>query len=435
MDIPADSQYATLSYCLGKALSFSLTMANMEHLRRGMHMNTLPRTLQEAIYVAQRMGISYLWVDSLCIVQDDAEDWRHESSRIPTIFGGSSLSIAATSAKHSNEGCFFDRPEHFVCHANVLTKDLASPHDFVSDDYFSEVLRDQPLSTRAWTLQERLLPPRNLHFTKTELYWECNQYIASETFPGGIPRALLKADTFQKKPLDETMWSWIVEEYTSRFLSYNSDKAVAISNIAQEIHKKREDKYVAGMWHTDLAIQLCWFIDDTTQDRFPLYIAPTWSWLSTLGRVSYPRSNPSYRSGNEMIWISKLEHQLRFHSADIFGMITAGSLLLTCNLLLAVELQPGGMLFSNSRRELKCAIYLDTSSEPSHRIYALPILSRQNDTLIQGLLLERIEWRPNTYQRLGLFRSSGDDAVRRFEEAAEKELSQEASEHVQIELL
>jgi hypothetical protein len=407
----------------------------MEHLRRGMHMDTLPRTVQEAIYVAQCTDISYLWVDSLCIVQDDVEDWRHEGSRIPTVFGGSSLNIAATGARDSLEGCFFDRPENFVCRANVLTKGLASPHDFVSDDYLSEVLRDQPLSTRAWTLQERLLPPRNLHFTKTEVYWECNHYSASETFPAGIPRALMKAETFEKKPLDKTMWSWIVEEYTSRSLTHYEDKAVAISGIAQKIHQKCGDEYVAGMWHTDLAIQLCWFIDDTTQDRFPMYIAPTWSWLSTLGRVSYPRSNPSYRSGNELIWISKLEHQLQFHSTDIFGMITAGSLLLTCNLLLGVELQPGGMLFPNNRKELKCAIYLDTSSKPSHEIHALPVLSLQNGSLVQGLLLECVERKLEVYQRLGLFKCYGEDAVHRFEEAASKSLSQEDSENVQIVLL
>jgi hypothetical protein len=437
-DVPKESQYATLSHFWGVDTGMrllKLTASSLQIMYQGIPLDHLPRTFKDAIDVAQRMDVSYLWVDSLCIVQDSREDWSHEASCMPAVFRGSRLNIAATSANDSSEGCFFDRPEHFACQADIHMKDHVSTFDLVPEGYISQTLRQGPLLDRAWILQERLLSPRSLHFTKSELYWECNQFTASETFPDGIPRTLTKADTLKKKPLDQTMWSWIVQEFTRCNLPYEKDRVFAISGIAQEIQNKSGDKYVAGMWEPNLAIQLCWFIDDTAQKWTRTNIAPSWSWLSTTGRVSYPRSDPSYTSGNEEVWISVVHWRFKSSRQVMFRELVAGTLILTCKLLLYVELEPDGMFFSESKKKLECSIYLDTPSQPSHELRALSILSHQDGSLIQGLLLEPVDGMPNTYQRLGLFRCCGHDALYRFEEAASRSLDKTHNPQMQIWLI
>lgn len=413
-----------------------LVTSNWDQIHHGISLETLPLTLRDAVEIARSLGIFYLWVDSLCIIQDSQDDWTHESSRMADVYGGSSLNIAATSARGTSDGCFFSRPEHFVCQADVHTKDGTSSYDFVPDDYISVIVGGEPLLSRAWMFQERLLPSRTLHFTKTELYWECNHFSASETFPDGIPSALKKPSTYEKKPLDPSMWSWIVGEYSKGQLTKIQDKPVAIAAIAQEIQSKSHDRYVAGMWHNDLAIQLCWYVCGITQDHAsPNYIAPTWSWLSTTGQVSYPRSDPSYRSGDEVIYISILDVNIETLGNNMFGGLKTGSLLLACNVLQDVDLEPNGLAFAHSQRMFQCSIYPDESLQvlrPSYGVLVLPILLSKGGGLLQGLLLEPVGG--NTYKRLGLFISCEEDVVHKFEDAASKSLSQE-HERVEIKVI
>ncbi|KAH7073372.1 heterokaryon incompatibility protein-domain-containing protein [Paraphoma chrysanthemicola] len=434
-DISKELQYATLSYCWGATPFISLSNSNWDQMRHGIPLENLPRTLRDAVEIARSLGIFYLWVDSLCIIQGSAGDWTLESSRMADVYGGSSLNIAATSARGTSEGCFFNRPERFVCQADVSTKDGTSSYDFVPDDYISVTVSGEPLLSRAWMLQERLLPSRTLHFTKTELYWECNHFSASETFPDGIPSALKKPDTYEKKPLDPSMWSWIVGEYSKGQLTKIQDKPVAIAAIAQEIQSKNHDRYVAGMWHNDLAIQLCWFVYSIAQDHAsPNYIAPTWSWLSTTGQVSYPRSDPSYRSGDEVIHISILDVNIETLGNNKFGGLKTGSLLLACNVLQDVVLERDELIFAHNQTRFECSIYLDEPPQILQGVFVLPILSRQDGSLVQGLLLEPVGGEVNTYKRLGLFKSYGEDAVHKFEDAASKSLSQE-HERVEIKVI
>jgi hypothetical protein len=434
-DISEHLQYGTLSYCWGQTQPFRLVQHNCNQMYRSISPESLTQTIRDAIEIAQALGISYLWVDSLCIIQDSPDDWRHEASRMTDIFSGSNLNIAATSARDCKGGCFFNRPEYLVCQADVHSKDYASLYDFVPDDYISVSLGSEPLLSRAWILQERLLSPRTLHFTKTEIFWECYHTSASETFPDGIPTALRKASTFEKKPPDHTMWSWIVEEYTRCHLTYSSDKQVAILGIAQEVQSNSEGKYVAGMWQHDLAIQLCWFIGGIAENRPLNHKAPTWSWLSTTGRVSYPRSDPSYRSGNETIWINVLEIKLEQDKPDLPRVANEGSLFLRCNMLLHIDLAADGMLFTNTGKRLECSIYLDAPQSHVQGICAVPILSRQDGSLVQGLLLELVDKEVNTYQRLGMFRVHGKVAQHKFEEAASKHFNLDDNESVEIEII
>lgn len=97
-------KYIALSHCWGKAKTFSTIKGNFSSLREGINFDQLPKTFQDAIEVTQQLGIAFLWIDSLCIIQDDKGDWKCESRCMQSVFAGAYCTIAATSAKDSTEG-------------------------------------------------------------------------------------------------------------------------------------------------------------------------------------------------------------------------------------------------------------------------------------------------------------------------------------------
>lgn len=108
-------RYATLSHCWGALPFVYLTAANLADFRKEIPADALTKTVFEAIYVTKYLGIPYLWVDSLCIIQSDTEDWLRESERLSDVYGGAFLNIVATSAKDGSVGCFFDRSRDWRC--------------------------------------------------------------------------------------------------------------------------------------------------------------------------------------------------------------------------------------------------------------------------------------------------------------------------------
>jgi hypothetical protein len=150
-------------------------------MKQNIPWNHLSKTFQDLIKITRKLGIQYIWIDSLCIVEDDKEDWRAESSKIDSIYGNSYLTFNANYAKDGSEGC--------LCHAKPLkaseTRITLSDSDpslrciYVDDPFpHSEVwgykiTHGSNLDHRAWALPERLLSPRMLHCISNELVWEC----------------------------------------------------------------------------------------------------------------------------------------------------------------------------------------------------------------------------------------------------------------------
>ncbi|KIW41292.1 uncharacterized protein PV06_06864 [Exophiala oligosperma] len=194
------AEYATLSYCWGEALGAAGSGAagwphvtltsNLEERLGGAPLDAMPRTIQHAILICQRLGLQYLWVDCLCIVQDDRADWNRESSKMREIYEQSTVTIVALGAKDIYQGCFFPRPpthvsdsrgEHpgtgavslpFIVDDTYLGTVYAYPPPHGPD--FHEVL-DSVWNTRGWTFQERALSRRLLYFGRHQLLWECQK--------------------------------------------------------------------------------------------------------------------------------------------------------------------------------------------------------------------------------------------------------------------
>jgi hypothetical protein len=102
-------KYASLSYCWGSSLPYTTTVENLDQNRQGIQFNDLPRTLQDAIMIARYIGFDYIWIDCLCIVQNDKADWAREASRMADIYSNADLSIAASRAAHCDEGFLHSR--------------------------------------------------------------------------------------------------------------------------------------------------------------------------------------------------------------------------------------------------------------------------------------------------------------------------------------
>jgi hypothetical protein len=164
--------YATLSYCWGGKNEFRLTLSSLQHFKTGFALSDLPQTIQDAIHVTRHLGIRYLWIDALCIIQDSPEDWRKEVATMSQVYRNSLVTIGALGATNSEEGLFSQR-DPLVRHPCWMLKKAEG-----TNLYFSPMqpfgFDDAPLHDRGWVMQERILSPRTLNFG-SYIIWECCQ--------------------------------------------------------------------------------------------------------------------------------------------------------------------------------------------------------------------------------------------------------------------
>jgi hypothetical protein len=172
-EILVGAKYLTLSHCWGSIEIKTLKEANLEEMKEGIAMSSLPQTFQDAIRVTRELGQRYIWIDSLCIIQDSKEDWFQESSRMGDIYSNSYCTISATGAEDGSMGLFLD-------HKSPPASDMEAK-------MWEREVDSAPLNQRAWVFQERFLSHRNLMFGRGCLFWECDDNRASESFPDRLP--------------------------------------------------------------------------------------------------------------------------------------------------------------------------------------------------------------------------------------------------------
>ncbi|KAK3294457.1 heterokaryon incompatibility protein-domain-containing protein [Chaetomium fimeti] len=175
-----DHRYLALSHCWGRGKKpLSTTKANEASMRVSIPWGALPQSFRDAIRVTRWLGARYIWIDSLCIVQDDEQDWQEESAKMAGIFSGCDLAIAATRAADCDEGFLQHRKEgqlvmsgtHQGTPLVVFARDRTAHRGLMGTvpDPFHEL----PLFQRGWCFQERLMAPRTLHFADDELFFQC----------------------------------------------------------------------------------------------------------------------------------------------------------------------------------------------------------------------------------------------------------------------
>ncbi|KUJ13921.1 HET-domain-containing protein, partial [Mollisia scopiformis] len=254
-----DLKYTTLSYCWGQCQTFVTTLENIEAMKKMIPWDKLPRTIQDAILITRGLGIQYIWIDALCIIQDSPSDWAAESVKMAEIYGGAFVTISAA----------LGPDVHYGLTKCQVSQGLQVPR-------FE--LQKNPLYSRAWSLQERMLSPRVLIFGIEGLYWECYQHGNSSRIMYRLPE--------NPSPQD---WHIIVEDYTCRNLTNERDKLPALAGLAKLYGQMNLQDYICGLWKQTLILDLMWaqhwvLLGNPAIINPPtIYRAPSWSWASVNG--------------------------------------------------------------------------------------------------------------------------------------------------------
>jgi hypothetical protein len=330
-------QYLALSYRWGTSNTLRTTVENVSAHMDAIPVAKMPQTMQDAVTVARRLGQRYIWIDALCILQDSKKDWEIHASQMHKIFSNAWLVISADAAPDCAAGFLKSRNalEIASCeHPSLfqLEESAALPSKMICPrvPHAQYAVNYSNLSTRGWILQERLLARRTIHWSKYEVFWECNELDASERQPtkslpvsDDEPSAFANWSELRKavqpqvrfathgptaiklgKTVDRLInrttndcWYQIVEEYSKRSLTQPQDRLPAISGLASAVrsHIKGRAKYVAGLWAVDLPQVLLWRREQTVQVP-PIhsekrdaegFIAPSFSWAACRAPVIF----------------------------------------------------------------------------------------------------------------------------------------------------
>jgi hypothetical protein len=287
-------RYCALSHCWGppSSITTQLNDKTYEEYQKGIPMEALPKTFHDAVIFTRELDCRYLWIDSLCIIQGNRDDWLREGGNMCKIYENSLVTLAAASSSSGRGGLFYESPR-----LELAGEDYTVFAKFdVNHRFFSF-----PLMNRAWVLQERLLSPRTLYFTKQELVWECRSSNVCQCSPvlGGFMHAVNGFPVNSKMQPAKTKssaselverWHQVVQVYSQLNLTQTTDKLMAVDGIAQYMAPIRGGRYVAGVWEDSFAVDLAWWVDMFEENRArTIDWVPSWSWVSMGLEVTWDR--------------------------------------------------------------------------------------------------------------------------------------------------
>ncbi|KAI0420615.1 hypothetical protein F5X98DRAFT_371588 [Xylaria grammica] len=346
----------------------------------------------DVIVVARGIGVKYVWIDSLCIIQDDIKDWETEAAKMGSIYEGALLVIAATAASDSTGGCLFEREPHLEIQAtiqgsapfSVFARKSHSHSAFMSNLHRGEPIpasvpdehmsRDYPLFSRAWCYQERLLGTRVLHFLRQEMLFECLEtldcecgmlhgYVENamrqlrqavrlgkvsefqdlrskedEKWRDDVPRSYAKqtVSTFEEDMVDAA-WRRVVEAYSQRQITFRTDTLPAISGIANRWSRMSKRRYLCGLWadNDSLLVGLTWgarFKGIKTEDRETKALSNTYiapSWSWASTQQEVAWVDVRSKAPEFLVKIDVQDSNCLYSDRDPFGRVTSGWIVIT----------------------------------------------------------------------------------------------------------
>lgn len=463
--LKAHVTYATLSHCWGKEKYTCLTRQNLDDMKKKVPDSAISNTFREAMQLAKHFDLYYIWIDSLCIMQKDFNDWATESLRMSDVYKGAICNLAASAAKDGRAGLYSPRSGHLStpCKITIPRADMIEGKQtayLVDQELWLSRVTNSPLGKRAWVIQERYLAQRMVHFGYDQVFWECREVKSCQIFPDLLPSEIQTYSTgkedydFHQPPpkvVNDTMdlvrfwdradlsqqqalniWDAFVFEYTNANLTDDTDKLVAISGLAKSIMGVMKCRYLAGLWNYELHKQLLWSVVDLFGATRPIpYIAPTWSWASICGQIiPRPEELDEWDESNGRKLVEINEANIEGVTNDPMGQSKSGHLTVVGPLAMStigipaisdetrvlMRHQPFDM-----SQQLTPLVYLDTRNfKEGELVYCLPILERFAEKaepfvkrvkpLILGLVL--IRNKVSLFQRVGIFRVEEADYYR-----------------------
>lgn len=312
--------YACLSHRWGTSQPLKTTKGTIKRFQVEIPETDLPKTFRDAVAVVRHLGIRYLWIDSLCIIQDDNDDWKHEASLMAQIYQNSTITLAATASSDANSGLFRQNAIAVDEDLSTLTGNLDHKGIMLHAEEkckYHSISGRPDLLTRGWVMQERLLSPRFLHFNN-ELVFECNEEEFCEcSRPPDLPDYLARKHSCNEtklKVMDISalyhQWHWLVRNYSTLQLTASSDILPAISGLAAVFHKYFRGRYIAGLWESTLIHELTWkIVTPRSCTRRSPWAAPTFSWASlNISRPSPEEFTAFDLAGNKIHMKSAAHH-------------------------------------------------------------------------------------------------------------------------------
>lgn len=295
--------YIALSYCWGPVSqdTFLTNATTLDARKAGIEYHELPPLFQDVVAAARTLGIEYIWVDRLCIIQGADEDFHAQAPKMAEIYGNATLTIAAASAATENDRFLVPREDRWWSfELSISVNPIGSlklrfrrlSHPLGKEDLGGDYGK---VSTRAWIWQERLLAARTVFFTPGALKFECRCHSIWEGFDAGRTGHSWSA---KLDDMTHLAWTGLVEEYTGRDITRPSDRLPAMNAVMRRIENSTGWSPFWGLWTNALVESLGWSAKES--DEFgiskcrmnPDSYAPTWSWASVDGPISYIYARP-----------------------------------------------------------------------------------------------------------------------------------------------
>lgn len=317
-------RYISLTHRWNDDIMFQTKTASIAQMKRRFPAHWISATFLDAITLAFKLGVEYIWIDSICIIQDDAADWGAEALTMGKVYSNSLITLSATTAKkglHLPRNPFLIKP----CVISPKWKGIESkPLTVMDPQFWGDRIQRSPCGTRGWIIQERWLSARVLHFVFDQLAWECREETMSEAYPFGLPKEISRygrrdfkhakttlavgEGAINKESLLHRDWNSVLDTYGRAELTNEGDKLVAIAGVAEKFSVKMDDEWVAGLWKKGLPGDLLWRVAKTRRSNKPQpidivgggpqqkvgqdwstrlkgYQAPSWSWASVNGDI------------------------------------------------------------------------------------------------------------------------------------------------------
>lgn len=293
-------QYVALSYCWGGDQLVKCTTNTLAKFTASIPLGTLPKTLQDAIKLTSDLGHEHLWIDALCILQDSDTEKATEIAKMPCIYGQAVVTIAASRSASVEAGFLQPRVPSAKKDVAFELSCLCSTGEMGTVKMVELEAQPDPIDTRGWTLQERLLSPRIVEFGTQQTRWSCQDDGYSDGVTDGwrneVQTVALKpqlqslrmAKFVSQSNVRISRWTDLVEIYTKRHLTQGTDRPLAISGIAEWFSTLADDEYLAGLWKSQIHACLLWTVspeDRTTRPQS--FQGPSWSWLCADGPVYF----------------------------------------------------------------------------------------------------------------------------------------------------
>lgn len=368
----SNPKYIALSYCWGPPKDsiqpLRTIISTIGTRLESISTDIMPLAFRDTVTIARTLQIQYVWIDSLCIVQDDVQDWQVESSKMAGIFSNAYLTIVAAAGASSHES-FLYRPSN-PAHCSIPfrpTRNLTIQGRYSlrhrpgrkwwGPDKMAEISGHSWIG-RGWTFQEERLSRKVLMFGENKFFFDCRTMERAEDTAKcksrpdwsetlyETPDARKQDETMQQGEASHSLhptfvhWQTLCNHYSRRKLTFDKDKLAAFSGMANTISKKVDSDYLAGLWRHHLKHDLFWQTIGVTK-KPDKYRAPSWSWASVDAQVQW-KPSPLCVDDDCKMYCTILDAQTTISGFDSFGAVKDGYLkisgaVLEAGLLWAVD--------------------------------------------------------------------------------------------------